>query len=185
MGKYLHHYETESAFTAAYNGEDYLEPWVSYTDETEGQEHVDYNKQPVPITVKYVHINRTGQGQYDFDIITDEVVEYDDTDVPFYDLVEDYILASKDEGYDPPLYGYLGVIFAYFNGEMTKDNIGNPIEKMTGGACAREADPRVFGDSLLTTMSGNMTLYDFNTQKFSEDALGKTIYIRLNDRMLC
>lgn len=44
MGKYLHHYETESAFTAAYNGEDYLEPWVSYTDETEGQEHVDYNK---------------------------------------------------------------------------------------------------------------------------------------------
>lgn len=34
MGKYLHHYETESAFTATYNGEDYIEPWVSYTNET-------------------------------------------------------------------------------------------------------------------------------------------------------
>ena len=44
MGQYLHHYETENAFNAAYNGNDYHEPWVSYTDETEGQEHVDYNK---------------------------------------------------------------------------------------------------------------------------------------------
>ena len=44
MGQYLHHYETENAFNTAYNGSDYHEPWVSYTDETEGQEHVDYNK---------------------------------------------------------------------------------------------------------------------------------------------
>jgi hypothetical protein len=48
MGKYLHLFDTESAFTAAYNGNDYLEPWVSYTDETEGQEHVDYNKSEFP-----------------------------------------------------------------------------------------------------------------------------------------
>lgn len=45
MGQYLHHYETENAFNAAYNGNDYHEPWVSYTNETEGQEHVDYNKE--------------------------------------------------------------------------------------------------------------------------------------------
>ena len=32
MGKYLHHYETESDFNTAYNGEDYIEPWVSYTE---------------------------------------------------------------------------------------------------------------------------------------------------------
>ena len=44
MGKYLHYFETESAFTDAYNGESYIEPWVSYTDETDGEEHVDYNK---------------------------------------------------------------------------------------------------------------------------------------------
>ena len=44
MGKYLHLFNTETAFTSAYNGSDYLEPWVSYTDETQGQEHVDYNK---------------------------------------------------------------------------------------------------------------------------------------------
>lgn len=44
MGKYLHLFETESAFNTAYNGEAYEEPWVSYTEEVEGQEHVDYNK---------------------------------------------------------------------------------------------------------------------------------------------
>ena len=32
MGKYLHHYGTESDFNTAYNGEDYIEPWVSYTE---------------------------------------------------------------------------------------------------------------------------------------------------------
>lgn len=42
--KYLHKFNTESAFTEAYNGSGYHEPWVSYTDETEGQEHVNYNK---------------------------------------------------------------------------------------------------------------------------------------------
>lgn len=44
MGQYLHKFNMESAFNTAYNGEAYHEPWVSYTDETEGQEHVDYNK---------------------------------------------------------------------------------------------------------------------------------------------
>ena len=44
MAQYLHLFSTESAFTAAYNGNDYHEPWVSYTDETQGQEHVNYNK---------------------------------------------------------------------------------------------------------------------------------------------
>ena len=31
MGKYLHKYQTEADFQAEYNGEAYLEPWVSYT----------------------------------------------------------------------------------------------------------------------------------------------------------
>ena len=44
MGKYLHLFDTESAFNAAYNGSDYLEPWVSYTDEDDFTPHVDYNK---------------------------------------------------------------------------------------------------------------------------------------------
>ena len=35
MGKYLHLYETENAFNAAYNGNDYHEPWVSYTEKEE------------------------------------------------------------------------------------------------------------------------------------------------------
>ena len=44
MGKYLHRFDAEEDFNEAYNGEDYIEPWVSYTDETEGEEHVDYNR---------------------------------------------------------------------------------------------------------------------------------------------
>jgi len=38
---YLHYFETNSEFSAAYNGEDYLEPWVSLTSENE---KVKYNK---------------------------------------------------------------------------------------------------------------------------------------------
>lgn len=45
MAKYLHRFDSENEFQAAYNGEDYLEPWVSYTEETSA---VTYNK---------VHIN--------------------------------------------------------------------------------------------------------------------------------
>ena len=41
--KYLHKFESESAFTEHYNSEDYIEPWVSYTKDEE-TEQVDYNK---------------------------------------------------------------------------------------------------------------------------------------------
>ena len=37
----IHLFETVSAFTESYEGEGYLEPWVSYTRENT---HVDYNK---------------------------------------------------------------------------------------------------------------------------------------------
>ena len=39
--KYLHLFETETAFNSTYNGEGYEEPWVSYTEEAE---RVNYNK---------------------------------------------------------------------------------------------------------------------------------------------
>jgi len=32
MGKYLHRYETIPEFEEDYNGDAYLEPWVSYTE---------------------------------------------------------------------------------------------------------------------------------------------------------
>lgn len=41
MGKYLHRFDAEEDFNEAYNGEDYIEPWVSYTDESD---RVNYNK---------------------------------------------------------------------------------------------------------------------------------------------
>jgi len=41
MGQYLHLFETEAQFDAAYNGENYLEPWVSLTEDVD---RVDYNK---------------------------------------------------------------------------------------------------------------------------------------------
>lgn len=39
--KYVHNFDTVSAFTESYNGEGYEEPWVSYVKETEA---VNYNK---------------------------------------------------------------------------------------------------------------------------------------------
>lgn len=47
MAQYLHYFNTETAFNEAYHGDGYIEPWVSYTDEIEGGEHVDYNKRHV------------------------------------------------------------------------------------------------------------------------------------------
>jgi len=45
MAKYLHLFDSENAFQSAYNGEDYEEPWVSFTSAATVQEqHVDYNK---------------------------------------------------------------------------------------------------------------------------------------------
>lgn len=44
MAQYLHLYGSESAFNAEYNGEDYREPWVSYTNDNASTEHVNYNK---------------------------------------------------------------------------------------------------------------------------------------------
>ena len=43
MSRYMHLFETVSAFTEQYNGEGYEEPWVSFTEENE---KVAYNKKP-------------------------------------------------------------------------------------------------------------------------------------------
>ncbi len=41
MESYIHLYETNDEFTAAYNGPDYVEPWLSLTEENNA---VNYNK---------------------------------------------------------------------------------------------------------------------------------------------
>lgn len=48
MPKYIHLYNTENEFDEVYNGDGYLEPWVSYTKNID---RVDYNKgdEPGPI----------------------------------------------------------------------------------------------------------------------------------------
>lgn len=56
--KYVHYYETTSAFTADYEGDAYLEPWVSYTAD---EERVDYNAHredwsTVPLTIEIVSV---------------------------------------------------------------------------------------------------------------------------------
>ena len=61
MAKYIHKFDTENAFNTAYNGEDYAEPWVSYTNETEGQEHVDYNKVIPFFQTFWTEIGNTGR----------------------------------------------------------------------------------------------------------------------------
>ena len=41
MGKYIHKFDTVSEFEAVYNGQNYIEPWVSYVTENQT---VNYNK---------------------------------------------------------------------------------------------------------------------------------------------
>ena len=50
MAKYIHRFNTTQEFENAYNGDKYIEPWVSYTRENE---QVDYNyhippMEPIP-----------------------------------------------------------------------------------------------------------------------------------------
>jgi hypothetical protein len=47
MAKYLHKFESLADFNSAYNGSDYQEPWVSYTNEDGETPRVDYNKGPL------------------------------------------------------------------------------------------------------------------------------------------
>jgi len=90
MGQFLHLFNTESAFNAAYNGSDYHEPWVSYTDETEGQEHVDYNKKELWLRV-FQNSNIDGYTAEELEVINNiwdywyvenpESVSYDTVDM--------------------------------------------------------------------------------------------------------
>lgn len=52
--KYVHNFDTTSAFTESYNGAEYEEPWVSYVKETEA---VNYNKEK-----KWLRIFEEGYG---------------------------------------------------------------------------------------------------------------------------
>ena len=54
--KFIHNFDTVSAFTESYNGEGYEEPWVSYVKETEA---VNYNKGK-----KWLRISTYGDGTY-------------------------------------------------------------------------------------------------------------------------
>lgn len=123
---------------------------------TEEVKRVDYNKRP--IRVVYYHMENG--------IVIDEIVEYDDVDVPFYDLVERYILASEQGGY----YGYVAVRFEY------RDNDNG--ETAVAHTCGWDNTPQEVADVMKRSVMGNMTLYDFQSESFSSSARGKTIYIR-------
>lgn len=54
--EYLHNYKTESEFLNDYNGDNYKEPWISYTkDEPKrvdyNKEHIDYSKLPLTFEI--------------------------------------------------------------------------------------------------------------------------------------
>lgn len=46
MAKYIHRFNTTQEFENAYDGDKYIEPWVSYTRENE---QVDYNHHIPPM----------------------------------------------------------------------------------------------------------------------------------------
>lgn len=60
MGKYIHLFENESAFDVDYHGDNYLEPWVSLTEDIE---RVDYNKvdySKIPLTFEILSDGNIG-----------------------------------------------------------------------------------------------------------------------------
>ena len=51
MTKHIHRFQSQAEFETAYNGSEYIEPWLSYT-ETKGVDYnIDYNKIPFTIVV--------------------------------------------------------------------------------------------------------------------------------------
>ena len=168
MGKYLHHYETESAFTAAYNGEEYLEPWVSYTDETEGEEHVDYNKQPVPpITVKTITLNRE-QGTGNITGYTlEDVTEYMEQEVSFDDVLEAAYHVNGRKKY----------MFANFY-EIDPEDVNDLNYFETWGE-ALDTNSFGHGDCCGTDLSNERMTWSndapYNGVSFSDGAFGKTL----------
>lgn len=69
MGMYIHLFETENDFNAAYNGTAYTEPWVSYTKQGES---VNYNKdiRTIPFTIESL-----GSGNITWEL-DDKTVQY-------------------------------------------------------------------------------------------------------------
>ena len=157
MGKYLHLFETESAFNTAYNGETYEEPWVSYTEETEGQEHVDYNKENMVI-VNYYHRKYEGAS---FVTVLDEVIGYKlETPIFFADMFEP---AFRHFGTDN------SVTCSLYDGENENDNRFG-----YGFSCYDHFIVNNLGKD--KDYTGELP-WDWETGKFREDMGGKVISI--------
>lgn len=164
MAKYLHLYESESAFNVEYNGNDYIEPWVSYTEETQGEEHVDYNKLPLKITVKVVHDEYDGQS---LSIVVDMVIEYDDTDVPLNDLMAP-VFELHDSGNRQ-----INVVFYDFDGELRPNDMINENAFAEGSSCTQFTKGDIF-----YRVSPEDSPYDFTNERFKDTAMGTTISVR-------
>jgi len=65
MGKYIHLFETEVELESAYFGKDYIEPWVSYTEENE---EVKYNKQTNPYQRVPLTFVALGDGNFTWEL---------------------------------------------------------------------------------------------------------------------
>lgn len=64
--KYLHKFTSLTAFNAAYNGQDYIEPWVSYTVDS-NLEQVNYNKENVPQIEYYFKLIDNYENEWESD----------------------------------------------------------------------------------------------------------------------
>ena len=73
MAKYIHLFDTDAEFQAMYNDDEkYIEPWASYTRETES---CDYNKKPGPETMPLR-----------MEFLDDTEIYFFDTDLPYEDV---------------------------------------------------------------------------------------------------
>ena len=102
MSKYIHLYDTENEFDEAYNGDGYLEPWVSYTKDIDRVDYnahrTDYSKMPLTLEVLVAD-----GGQYDFMLSVGSIKRNGTNYKPSYSInggewTDEYIAGSLISG---------------------------------------------------------------------------------------
>ena len=128
MGKYIHLFETNNEFISAYTGDDYLEPWVSYTEQTDD---VNYNKSllETPLTFEIISAGTIQMSTWFFDDSHtfmykkngDEWEEYDSSTNNYTAITVnpgDRVQFKSNYGYvpygDDPTYGFFDGTSCWF-----------------------------------------------------------------------
>jgi hypothetical protein len=154
--KYVHYFETSSEFSAAYNGADYLEPWVSVTKEND---EINYNKEAfVTVRTELMGENR--------EYVLADVTEYYGPAVSFITLMGPAFAISGETGLD---------VNFYLGATVEEDDQGDYINMFMRGSSRGSLS---IGDMRVIKPG----IYDPENETFLEAARGKVILIRVDGK---